>query len=39
MSIDLLYKNIAEFHNITVSELKQRIVNGERLVHEYWMSQ
>jgi len=33
-----LYARIAEYHGITVPELRRRIVNGETLVHQYWCS-
>ena len=37
MSIDALYKNVAIYYNITIKELHQRIVNGEKLIHKYYV--
>jgi len=38
LSIEQLMKDAAEYHGITVEELRHRlIVNGEPLMHEYYV--
>lgn len=39
MSTEALYKDVALYYNITVSELIDRLTkNGEPLIHKYYMA-
>jgi len=32
-----LYEKAAAFHSISVEELQERLVNGEALIHKYYV--
>lgn len=36
-SVDELYTKVAEYYGITIQELKQRITEGEKLIHRYYL--
>lgn len=37
-TVETLYAKAADYHNITVSELRRRIVGGEKLIDQYYRS-